>query len=196
MNNNSSSPFFAHPSAIIDIGAQIGEDTKIWHFCHVSAKSKIGARCTLGQNVFVDNNVVIGNGVKIQNNVSLYSGVFIEDDCFLGPSMVFTNISNPRAHINRKSEFKSTFLKKGCTVGANASIVCGLTLGQYAFVGAGAVVTRDVQDYALVIGNPARFSGWVSSFGERLEFDSNGNAICLASKEAYKLVNGTVIKLE
>lgn len=196
MNNNSSSPFFAHPSAIIDVGAQIGDGTKIWHFCHVSAKSKIGAHCTVGQNVFVDNNVVIGNGVKIQNNVSLYNGVFIEDDCFLGPSMVFTNIGNPRAHINRKSEFKTTLLKKGCTVGANASIVCGVTLGLYAFVGAGAVVTRDVQDFALVMGNPARFSGWVSAFGERLQFDANGNAICLASNEAYKLVNGTVIKLE
>lgn len=196
MNNNSPSPFFAHPSAIIDVGAQIGDGTKIWHFCHVSAKSKIGAHCTVGQNVFVDNNVVIGNGVKIQNNVSLYNGVFIEDDCFLGPSMVFTNIGNPRAHINRKSEFKTTLLKKGCTVGANASIVCGVTLGLYAFVGAGAVVTRDVQDFALVMGNPARFSGWVSAFGERLQFDANGNAICLASNEAYKLVNGTVIKLE
>ncbi|MDA1182439.1 MAG: acyltransferase [Bacteroidetes bacterium] len=196
MINNSSLRFFAHPSAIIDVGAQIGDGTKIWHFCHVSAKSKIGAHCTVGQNVFVDNNVVIGNGVKIQNNVSLYNGVFIEDDCFLGPSMVFTNIANPRAHINRKSEFKTTLLKKGCTVGANASIVCGVTLGLYAFVGAGAVVTRDVQDFALVIGNPARFSGWVSAFGERLQFDAKGNAICLASNEAYKLVNGTVIKLK
>jgi len=184
MQNNS---FFAHPSAIIDEGAQIGENSKIWHFCHIMGSAKIGNTCNIGQNVFIDKNVQIGNGVKIQNNVSVYANVTIEDDCFLGPSMVFTNVINPRAFIERKSEFLPTTVKKGCSIGANATIVCGITLGQYSFIGAGAVITKDVPDFALMVGVPAKQIGWVSKHGHKLEFDSHGCAQCPSTNEKYTL---------
>ncbi len=189
MQDNS---FFAHPSAIIDEGAQIGENTKIWHFCHVMGSAKIGNACNIGQNVYVDQNVIIGNGVKIQNNVSVYANVTVEDDCFLGPSMVFTNVINPRAFIERKSEFLPTTVKKGCSIGANATIVCGVTLGQYSFIGAGAVITKDVPDFALMVGVPAKQIGWVSKNGHKLEFNSNGRANCPSTNEKYLLNQHTV----
>jgi UDP-2-acetamido-3-amino-2,3-dideoxy-glucuronate N-acetyltransferase len=162
--------YFVHPSSIIDEGAEIGAGSKIWHFCHVMPRARIGQRCSLGQNVFVADNVAIGDNVKIQNNVSLYTGVILEDDVFLGPSMVFTNVVNPRSHVNRKEEYRATLVKRGASIGANATIVCGVTLGQYCFIGAGAVVTRDVPDYALVYGNPARVQGWMCQCGIRLNF--------------------------
>ncbi|MFZ4428003.1 MAG: acyltransferase, partial [Saprospiraceae bacterium] len=171
-----SSNYDAHPSAVIDEPAEIGEGTRIWHFCHIMANSRIGAGCSLGQNVFVAARVVIGNNVKIQNNVSLYEGVICEDDVFLGPSMVFTNVYNPRSAVNRKGEYMTTLLKKGVTVGANATIVCGNTIGEYAFIGAGTVVLRDVPAYALVVGNPGRQIGWMSEHGERLYFGPEGYA--------------------
>ena len=184
MDDNS---FFAHPSAYIDQVAQIGQNTKIWHFCHVMPTAKVGNNCNIGQNVYIDQNVIIGNGVKIQNNVSVYANVIIEDDCFLGPSMVFTNVINPRAFIERKSEFKTTLVKKGCSIGANATIVCGTTLGQYSFVGAGAVITKNVPDFALMAGVPAKQIGWVSRNGHPLTFDTNGIAFCPSTKEKYTL---------
>lgn len=187
--------FFAHPSAIVDTPTEIGEGTKIWHFCHVMPHCRIGQHCSLGQNVFVASKVVIGNNVKIQNNVSLYEGVICEDDVFLGPSMVFTNVYNPRSGVARKDAYRQTLLRKGATVGANATIVCGHTIGAYAFIGAGSVVIRDVPDYALVVGNPARQIGWMSAFGERLHFDASGRAVCPGSGETYQLVNNTVQKL-
>ena len=180
-------PYFSHPTAIIDPGAQIGEDTRIWHFSHISAESILGDRCILGQNVFVANEVRIGNGVKVQNNVSIYTGVTCEDDVFLGPSMVFTNVINPRSFVERKNEFKPTLVKKGASVGANATILCGVTLGSYCMIGAGAVVTKDVPDFALVTGVPASQIGWVSKLGHRLTLDSNGLAICPESGEQYQL---------
>ena len=183
---------FFHPSAIIDDGAQIGENTKIWHFCHVMNTAIIGNSCNIGQNVYIDKNVKIGNGVKIQNNVSVYANVTIEDDCFLGPSMVFTNVINPRAFIERKSEFLETTVKKGCSIGANATIVCGVTLGQYSFIGAGAVITKNVPDYALMVGVPAKQIGWVSKNGHKLEFDSEGFAFCPSTNEKYFLNQHTV----
>lgn len=187
--------FFIHETAIVDAGATIGSGTKIWHFCHVMATAVIGENCILGQNVFVGSNVRLGNCVKVQNNVSLYSGVECEDDVFLGPSMVFTNVFNPRSAVNRKEEFRKTVVRKGATIGANATIVCGTTLGRYCFVGAGAVVTRDVPDYALVIGNPARQTGWMSEAGEKLTFGQQQIAQCPLSGETYQLVNGQVSKL-
>ncbi|MFM8451026.1 MAG: acyltransferase [Haliscomenobacter sp.] len=187
--------FFAHPSAIVDTPTEIGAGTKIWHFCHVMPHCRIGQHCSLGQNVFVASKVVIGNNVKIQNNVSLYEGVICEDDVFLGPSMVFTNVYNPRSGVARKDAYRQTLLRKGATVGANATIVCGHTIGAYAFIGAGSVVIRDVPDYALVVGNPARQIGWMSAFGERLHFDASGHAVCPGSGETYQLVNNTVQKL-
>jgi len=186
---------FIHETAIVDAGATIGSGTKIWHFCHVMATAVIGENCILGQNVFVGSNVRLGNCVKVQNNVSLYSGVECEDDVFLGPSMVFTNVFNPRSAVNRKEEFRKTVVRKGATIGANATIVCGTTLGRYCFVGAGAVVTRDVPDYALVIGNPARQTGWMSEAGEKLTFGQQQIAQCPLSGETYQLVNGQVSKL-
>ncbi len=162
--------FFVHPSSYIDEGAEIGQGTKIWHFSHVMPRARIGRRCNIGQNVLVASDVVIGDNVKIQNNVSLYTGVIVEDDAFLGPSMVFTNVINPRSHVIRKDEYKTTLVKKGASIGANATIVCGVTLGRYCFVGAGSVVTHDVPDYALVYGNPARLRGWMCQCGVRLEF--------------------------
>ena len=178
---------FIHPTAVIDEGAQIGASTRIWHFCHLMPGSRIGERCVLGQNVFVDNNALIGNGVKIQNNVSVYNGVELEDDVFLGPSMVFTNVINPRSFIERKQEFRKTLIRKGATIGANATILCGIEIGAYAMVGAGAVVTKSVPDYALMTGNPARQTGWVSKAGNTLHFDEKGVAICPESGGTYKL---------
>lgn len=188
--------FYAHPTAVIDEGCQIGQGTKIWHFSHIMPGCTIGENCNLGQNVVVSPQVTLGNGVRVQNNVSIYTGVNCEDDVFLGPSMVFTNVINPRSAISRKDEYKSTLVKKGATIGANATIVCGYTIGSYAFIGAGAVVTRDVPDYALVVGNPARQTGWMSEYGQRLKFNEEGMACCPESKEWYRLAQGKVSKTQ
>lgn len=188
-------PYFAHETAIIDSDCTIGEGTRIWHFSHIMPKCSIGRDCSLGQNVVISPEVVIGNRVKIQNNVSVYTGVICEDDVFLGPSAVFTNVINPRSAVSRKNEYKTTLVQKGATIGANATIVCGITIGRYAFIGAGAVVTKTVPEYALVVGNPARQTGWMSEFGHKLKFDSEGLAVCPESKEQYRLENGTVSKL-
>ncbi|MFN8301045.1 MAG: acyltransferase [Saprospiraceae bacterium] len=190
------SDYYAHPSAILDEGCVVGAGSRIWHFCHLMPGARLGARCILGQNVFVADGVVLGNGVKVQNNVSLYTGVTCEDYVFIGPSAVFTNVRNPRAFIERKTEYRPTLLRRGCTIGANATIVCGITIGEYAFVGAGAVVTRDVPPYALVLGNPAEQVGWVSERGLRLHFDEAGFATCPESGEQYALENGLVSKIE
>ncbi|HRQ22149.1 MAG TPA: DapH/DapD/GlmU-related protein [Anaerolineales bacterium] len=179
------SDYFVHESSYVDEGAQIGTGTKIWHFCHVMPRSKIGERCNIGQNVLVASDVTIGNNVKIQNNVSLYTGVIVEDDVFLGPSMVFTNVVNPRSHVSRKDEYKTTLVRKGASIGANATIVCGVTLGKYCFVGAGAVVTKDVPDYALVYGSPATLRGWMCQCGEQLSF-TDERAVCLQCGDAYR----------
>lgn len=187
--------YFSHSSAVIDVGAVIGEGTRIWHFSHIMPEALIGKNCTIGQNVFIANKVVIGNNVKIQNNVSLYTGVICEDDVFLGPSVVFTNVINPRSHVNRKNEYMQTLIKTGATIGANATILCGNTLGRYSFVGAGAVVTKDVADYALVVGNPARQIGWMSEYGEQLEFDENGYATCKQSGINYYNDSFTIVKI-
>jgi UDP-2-acetamido-3-amino-2,3-dideoxy-glucuronate N-acetyltransferase len=178
-----------HPSAIVDDGAQLGEGTKVWHFCHVSALARIGQRCALGQNVFVGNDVVIGDNVRIQNNVSVYDAVTLEDDVFCGPSMVFTNVYNPRAAVPRKSEYRRTLVKRGATLGANCTIVCGTTIGAYAFIGAGAVINRDVPDFALMVGVPAKRIGWMSRYGERLALPASGRgeAACPATGERYRL---------
>lgn len=186
------SNFYAHESAYIDDNVTIGSDTKIWHFCHILPHTVIGNRCSFGQNCVVGPNATVGSGVKVQNNVSIYEGVEIEDDVFLGPSMVFTNVINPRAFIVRKEEFKKTLLKKGCTVGANATIVCGVTIGRYALIGAGAVVTKDVPDFALMAGVPAKRIGWVSRAGNRLVFDERGEATDGFDDSRYRLENGTV----
>ena len=183
---------YIHPSSIIDNGANIGNGTKIWHFCHLMAGCSIGKNCILGQNVYIDKNVAIGNNVKIQNNVSVYDGVTIEDDVFLGPSAVFTNVINPRSFIERKNEFKKTLIKKGVTIGANATIVCGIEIGSYAMIGAGAIVINNVPDFALLVGNPARHIGWVSINGDRLNFNDDGIAICTVTAKRYKLKNGVV----
>lgn len=186
--------FFKHETAIIDDGAVIGNDTRIWHFTHVM-KAMIGSNCSLGQNVFVANNVVLGNNVKVQNNVSLFEGVSCEDEVFIGPSAVFTNVVNPRSFVDRKNEYKKTQVKKGATIGANATIICGITVGSYSFIGAGSVVTKDVKDFALVVGNPARQTGWMSKNGNKLKFDKNGIAVCDVSHEEYKLENEIVSAL-
>ncbi len=183
---------FIHSTAIVDKGAQIGEETKIWHFTHIMPGAVIGNKCNLGQNVFVADAVQLGNNVKVQNNVSIYGGVICEDDVFLGPSMVFTNVINPRSAINRKSEYQQTIVKKGATIGANATILCGITIGSYAFIGAGAVITKNVPDFALILGNPGNQNGWMSKFGDRLVFDNKGLAICENSGEIYKLNGETV----
>lgn len=188
--------YFVHDTSIIDENVTIGKKTKIWHFSHIMPYTTIGENCSFGQNSVVGPKVNIGNGVKVQNNVSIYEGVEIEDDVFLGPSMVFTNIVNPRSFIVRREEFLVTKLKKGCSIGANSTIVCGNTIGRYAFVGAGAVVTKDIADYALVVGNPAKQIGWVSEYGHKLEFDEKGFAICKESKQEYQLDNNTVKKLK
>jgi len=181
--------YFVHESSYVDDGAEIGAGTKIWHFCHVMPRALIGERCNIGQNVLVSSDVVVGANVKIQNNVSLYTGVIVEDDAFLGPSMVFTNVINPRSHVNRKDEYKTTLVRKGASIGANATIVCGTTLGRYCFVGAGSVVTRDVPDYALAYGSPARVRGWMCQCGGQLDFpekDGDGRAVCPACGDAYR----------
>jgi len=187
--------YFNHETAIIDEGCDIGEGTKIWHFSHIMSNCIIGENCNIGQNVVVSPKVILGKNVKIQNNVSIYSGVTCEDDVFLGPSMVFTNVTNPRSGVNRRGEYSKTIVRKGASIGANATIVCGYDIGKYAFIGAGAVVTKTVLPYALVVGNPAKQIGWMSEFGHRLEFDENGNANCAESEEKYKFANNKVIKI-
>lgn len=187
--------YSVHTSAVIDDGCVIGAGTKIWHFSHIMPNCTIGENCNIGQNVVISPEVVLGKNVKVQNNVSIYTGVICEDDVFLGPSMVFTNVNNPRSAVNRRDQYAKTLVRKGASIGANATIVCGHTIGQYAFIGAGAVVTKDVPDYALVIGNPARQTGWMSEYGHKLKFDQKGIAVCPESMEKYKLVNGHVLKL-
>lgn len=184
--------YAAHPSAIIDEGAQIGAGTRIWHWVHISPQARIGERCSLGQNVYVGNDVVIGNNVKIQNNVSVYDAVTLEDDVFCGPSMVFTNVYNPRSAVTRKEEYRRTLIRRGATLGANCTIVCGTTVGEYAFIGAGAVINKDVPAYALMVGVPARQIGWMSRFGERLNLPLRGDAqtTCPHTGERYQLSNG------
>ena len=189
------SSFFAHETAVLDEGCVVGEGSKIWHFTHIMSGARIGKNCNLGQNVVVSPEVILGNGVKVQNNVSLYTGVICEDDVFVGPSAVFTNVINPRSAVVRKSEYRKTLVRQAATIGANATIVCGNTIGRYAFVGAGTVITRDVADYALVVGNPARQTGWMSEYGHRLHFDSAGLAQCPESKALYRLQDGKVTKL-
>lgn len=188
--------YYAHPTAVIDEGCEIGTGTKIWHFSHIMPNCKIGENCNIGQNVVVSPEVILGNNVKIQNNVSIYTGVVCEDDVFLGPSMVFTNVFNPRSAVNRRGQYTKTVVKHGATIGANATIVCGHDIGRFAFIGAGAVVTKTVSDYALVVGNPAKHAGWMSEYGHKLDFDKDGIAICPESKEGYKLRNGAVTKLK
>jgi len=183
---------YIHPSSVIDEGANIGNGTKIWHFSHLMPGSIVGENCIIGQNVFIDRNVSIGSGVKIQNNVSVYNGVRIENDVFLGPSVVFTNVINPRSFIERKNEFKTTHVKQGATIGANATILCGIEIGAYAMIGAGTVVAKSVPDFALIVGNPGKQIGWVNNNGNKLEFDSSGIAICPDSGRKYKLVNELV----
>ena len=191
--------YFVHPTAIVDEPGEIGEQTQIWHFCHVMSGVRIGARCIIGQNVFIGRGAVLGNNIKVQNNVSIFDGVVLEDDVFCGPSMVFTNVFNPRSFISRKKEFRKTLVRKGATIGANATVVCGYTIGQYAFIGAGAVVTRDVPDYALILGNPGRAKGWVCQCAVSIAFQS-GRAACQACGKKYKkeddgvrLVEGPVL---
>lgn len=187
--------YYSHETAVIDEGCQIGEGTKIWHFSHIMPNCIIGEKCNIGQNVVVSPGVKLGNNVKIQNNVSLYTGVICEDDVFLGPSMVFTNILNPRSAIVRRDQYVETLVKKGASIGANATVVCGNSIGEYALIGAGAVVTKNVPAYALLVGNPAKQIGWVSEYGHRLSFDETGKAICPESNEEYELKNGEVKKI-
>ncbi len=188
--------FFAHSTAVVDEGCQIGAGSKIWHFCHLMPGCVLGERCILGQNVMIAPGVRLGNGVKVQNNVSLYTGVVCANDVFIGPSAVFTNVINPRSFLERKNEFRPTMVGTGASIGANATIICGVTLGEYCLIGAGAVVTRSVPAFALVMGNPARQAGWVSRFGHRLEFDAGGLAICPESREEYRLQDDIVILLK
>jgi UDP-2-acetamido-3-amino-2,3-dideoxy-glucuronate N-acetyltransferase len=187
--------FFAHETAVVDEGCQIGTGTKIWHFSHIMSNCVIGENCNIGQNVVVSPEVVLGKNVKIQNNVSIYTGVICDDDVFLGPSMVFTNVINPRSAVNRRGEYARTHVGKGASIGANATIVCGNDIGEFAFIGAGAVVTKYVPPYALVVGNPARQTGWMSEYGHRLHFDENGEAVCPESNEKYILKDGLVRKI-
>jgi len=187
--------YFAHPTAIIDDGCKISKGVKIWHFSHIMPDCTIGENCNIGQNVVVSPEVILGKNVKVQNNVSIYSGVTCADDVFLGPSMVFTNVTNPRSAVNRRGQYSKTHVGKGASIGANATIVCGHDIGEYAFIGAGAVVTKNVPSYALVIGNPARQAGWMSEYGHKLSFDKSGIAVCPESNEKYELKNGTVHKL-
>lgn len=188
--------YFVHETAVIDEGSQIGNGSKIWHFSHIMPNSKLGENCNIGQNVVISPGVVLGNNVKVQNNVSLYTGVICEDDVFLGPSMVFTNVINPRSAIIRKDEYLKTLVKKGASIGANATIVCGNDIGAYAFIGAGAVVTKDIKPYALVVGNPAKQIGWVSEFGHTLKFDNAGLAVCWESKQRYKLEGKKISRIK
>jgi UDP-2-acetamido-3-amino-2,3-dideoxy-glucuronate N-acetyltransferase len=184
--------YFAHPTSVIDDGCEIGPGTKIWHFSHIMANCRIGRNCNIGQNVVVSPEVILGNNVKVQNNVSIYTGVECEDDVFLGPSMVFTNVINPRSAVVRKAEYKKTLVKRGASIGANATIICGNMIGEFAFVGAGAVVTKTVAAYALVIGNPARHVGWVSEYGHKLKFNTTGEATCPESQQKYLLQSGSI----
>ncbi len=187
--------FFAHPSAVIDPGCQVGQGTKIWHFSHIMTNSQIGESCNIGQNCVISPHVVLGRNVKIQNNVSVYSGVRCEDDVFLGPSMVFTNILNPRSAVPRRDHYLETYVQKGASIGANATILCGITIGTYALIGAGAVVTKSVKPYALVVGNPAKQIGWVSEYGHTLEFNKEGIAVCPEEKTSYHLQGDIVLKI-
>ena len=188
--------FYIHETAVIDDGCEIGKGTKIWHFTHVMSNCKIGEGCNLGQNVVVSPGVVLGKNVKVQNNVSIYTGVTCDDDVFLGPSCVFTNVINPRSAVNRRNSYASTHVGKGATIGANATIVCGNRIGSFAFIGAGAVVTKEIPDYALVIGNPAKHIGWMSEYGQRLNFDDKGEAVCIESQQTYRLENGVVVRVK
>jgi UDP-2-acetamido-3-amino-2,3-dideoxy-glucuronate N-acetyltransferase len=187
--------YFAHETAVIDEDCKIGKGTKIWHFSHVMTGSEIGENCNIGQNVVISPYVKLGKNVKVQNNVSLYTGVTCEDDVFLGPSMVFTNVINPRSAIIRKDSYSTTIVEKGASIGANSTIICGNKIGQYSFIGAGAVVTKDVKAYALVVGNPARQTGWMSEYGHKLKFDSDGFALCPESGERYRISDGEVSKI-
>lgn len=187
--------YFAHESAIVDDGCTIGEGTKIWHFSHIMSNCVLGENCNIGQNVVVSPDVILGNNVKVQNNVSLYTGVVCEDDVFLGPSMVFTNVTNPRSGVNRRGQYSKTTVKKGASIGANATIVCGHDIGEYAFIGAGSVVTKHIPAFALVVGNPARQIGWMSEYGHRLNFDESGIAICPESNDKYELIDNQVRKI-
>ena len=191
-------PFSVHPSSFVDDGCEIGEDTKIWHFCHIMPGAKIGRGCSLGQNVVVSPDVVVGNNVKIQNNVSLYTGVILEDDVFCGPSMVFTNVVNPRSHVPRKNEYQRTLVKRGASIGANTTIVCGHTIGQYAFIGAAAVVTKDVPDFALIVGNPGRISGWMCACGIKLASGKTppADAQCATCGAKYRVSGDGLVKIE
>lgn len=188
--------YFAHETAVIDDNCTIGKGTKIWHFSHIMSNCVIGDSCNLGQNVVVSPDVILGNNVKVQNNVSIYTGVVCEDDVFLGPSMVFTNVINPRSAVNRRGQYEKTLVKKGASIGANATIVCGNTIGEFAFIGAGAVATKEVKPYALVVGNPSQQIGWVSEYGHRLHFDDSGFATCKESGEQYQLKNNFISKLK
>lgn len=187
--------YYAHETAVIDEGAIIGKGTKIWHFSHIMNGCEIGENCNIGQNVVVSPGVKLGRNVKVQNNVSIYTGVICEDDVFLGPSMVFTNVVNPRSNVNRRGQYVQTIVRRGASIGANATIVCGHDIGEFAFIGAGAVVTKEIPPYALVVGNPARHVGWMSEFGHRLHFDAEGLATCPESGEKYRLEEGKVIKI-
>ena len=187
--------YFAHETAVVDAGCTIGEGTKIWHFSHIMPNCTIGERCNIGQNVVVSPDVILGNNVKVQNNVSIYTGVICEDDVFLGPSMVFTNVMNPRSAVNRRDQYSTTVVKKGASIGANATIVCGNDIGKFAFIGAGSVVTKEIPDFALVVGNPARQIGWMSEYGHRLNFDEKGLAVCPESKQEYQLKENRVVRI-
>jgi len=188
--------YFAHETAVIDEGCEIGNGTKIWHFSHIMSGCTIGESCNIGQNVVISPAVRLGRNVKIQNNVSVYTGVICEDDVFLGPSMVFTNVINPRSHVNRRNEYVETLVRKGASIGANATVVCGNEIGEYALIGAGAVITKPVKAFALVVGNPAKQIGWVSEYGHRLHFDENGIAFCPETNQEYKLANNKVIRIK
>ena len=187
--------YFLHESSYVDTPCKIGKNTKIWHFSHIMKNCEIGEECNIGQNVLIASKVKIGNNVKIQNNVSIYTGIKCEDDVFLGPSMVFTNVINPRSHVNRRNEYMETLIKKGATIGANATIVCGNNIGKFAFIGAGSVVTKEVKDYALLVGNPGKQVGWVSEFGNKLNFNFNNIAICKSTNDKYKILDNKIIKL-
>lgn len=187
--------YFAHETAVIDEGCTIGEGTKIWHFTHIMPNCKLGDRCNIGQNCVISPEVELGENVKVQNNVSIYSGVICEDNVFLGPSMVFTNVINPRSAVNRRGSYQKTRVKEGASIGANATIVCGNDLGKFCFIGAGAVITKEVKDYALMVGNPAKQIGWMSEYGHKLEFNEDGIAICIESNEKYKIENELVKKI-
>ncbi|MCX2744614.1 acyltransferase [Mangrovivirga sp. M17] len=187
--------YFAHQTAVIDDNCEIGSGTKIWHFSHIMSNCKIGEKCNIGQNVVVSPEVILGNNVKVQNNVSIYTGVTCEDDVFLGPSMVFTNVTNPRSAVNRRGQYAKTHVGKGATIGANATVVCGHDIGKFAFIGAGAVVTKNILPYALVVGNPAKQTGWMSEYGHKLDFNAEGIAVCPESNEKYQLKDGQVTKL-